>query len=851
MGGIAMRRSVTGAWPNALSGEYAVRRLLLPLALVGLTLTAFTPILAQAPARPVGAPPPAGNGEVRGVVQDTATAAPIGRASVAVRVKGVSGIVAGAIATPEGTFRVPGLRPGTYSLRVTYLGYGPRVQEFTITDAAPVANVGSIKLSRVAAVLEGVAVTEERDAVAIEPDRNAYRAKDVAPAAANASEVLDAVPSVQVDGDGKVSLRGNENVAVQINGRPSPLRGPQLASYLKGLPASIVERVEVIPNPSARHDPEGMAGIINIQLKQNVDLGVSAGLNVGVSQSDRYNASGNMGYQSGPLSLFANAGVNSDTRAIVGINDRERLDALRAPLSYTEQDIDGATGFDGQNVNVSADYKLTPRDVLSNSLSFNHRDNSDASNSAYTELNGARLQLDRYDRLRGTDSRGTMLDYNVALKRTLEPRKHELSGELRFNRAQDEDHTALWRQSPDAIDPTTTRIEGQIDDVHALSKQLTAQLDYTRALAPRTKLETGYKGIGRWLDRQYLLEKDALGTGDWVRSNLSNDFEFDEKVHAAYAVLSHGIAKFDLQAGLRAEHASRDFSLAEPAANYPFTYKSLFPSGVVLYNMSDATQIKASYSRRIRRPGTQELNPFPSFFDIQNVFLGNPNLNPEYTDALELGLTKNMKLGTLQVSPFYRHTKDVIRIIVDTDDIIDGREVTSVSFSNLATSNSWGTDVNGSLRLGPKFTGFAGFNVFKMVTDGGSTSSLGSNGVTWMSRVNGTTNVTPTLMFQASYFYRAPMKIERGEFSATQAANFVVRRKIDGDNSSVSLRVNDAFNTMKFRILAGDDNVTQLTERRFGGRTVFLTYQYNYGQAPRVRQPRPEDQPQSGGSPFP
>jgi ferric enterobactin receptor len=825
---------------------------LVRLAVLGLVVGASaTSLRAQAPSRPSPtSPPAAGNAEVRGTVVDAASATPVARASVAVRSKPEGVLVAGAIATADGAFRVQGLRAGTYTLRVTYLGFGPRLQDFTVSAGAPVADVGAVKLSRVAAVLEGVSVTEERAAMAIEPDRNAYRAKDVAPAAANASEVLDAVPSVQVDGDGKVSLRGNENVAVQINGRPSPLRGPQLASYLKGLPANIVERVEVIPNPSARYDPEGMAGIINIVLKQNVDLGVSAGLNIGVSKSDRYNASGNMGYQSGPLSVFGNLGIFADSRAVMGINDRERIDALRAPLSYTEQDIAGATGFDGQNLTLSADYKLTPRDVLSNSLSMNHRASTDASSSAYTELNGARFELDRYDRLRGTDSKGLMFDYNVALKRTFEPRKHELSGEMRFNRSHDEDHTALWRQTPDVADPTTSRIEGQLDDVDALARQLTAQLDYTRTLAERRKLETGYKGVGRWLQRDYLLQKDALGTGDWVRSDLSNAFDFDENVQAAYAVLSQGVAKFDLQAGLRAEYASRNFSLAEPATSYPYSYRSLFPSGVVMYNLSDATQMKASYSRRIRRPGTQELNPFPSFFDVQNVFLGNPNLSPEYTDAIELGLTRNLSRGTLQFSPFYRRTKDVIRIIINTADVVDGREVTSVSFSNLATSNSWGTDVNGSLRLGPKFNGFASFNVFKMITDGGSTSSLGSNGVTWSSRVNGTTQVTPTLMFQASYFYRAPMKIERGEFAATQAANLSLRKKIDGDNSSVTLRVNDPFNTMKFRILAGDDNVVQLTERRFGARTLFITYQYNYGQAPKVRQPRPEDQPQ-GGSPFP
>src|SRR6185369_16906727 len=155
-----------------------------------------------------------------------------------------------------------------------------------------------------------------------EADRNSYRAKDVAPAAANANDVLENVPSVQVDGEGKISLRGNENVAIQINGRPAPIRGAQLTSFLKGIPASIVEKIEVIPNPSAKYDPEGMAGIINIQLKQNADLGVSAGLTVGAAKQDKYNTSGNLGYQAGKLTTFSNLGIFSDDRNVNGINNR-------------------------------------------------------------------------------------------------------------------------------------------------------------------------------------------------------------------------------------------------------------------------------------------------------------------------------------------------------------------------------------------------------------------------------------------------------------------------------------------------------------------------------------------------
>ena len=802
---------------------------------------------AQTPPQPGNpAQAPAAAGELRGKVIDMKSEAPIARASLAVRPKGGTALIAGAIASGDGTFRIQGLRPGTYSLRVTFIGFAPSLQEFTITPDAPVKNIGVLKLAQVAVSLSAMAVTEERATVTIEPDRNAYRAKEVAPAAANVSEVLDAIPSVQVDADGKVSLRGNENVVVQINGRPTPMRGTQLAAYLKSLPANIVDRVEVIPNPSAKYDPEGMAGILNIALKQNVDLGLSGGLNAAVSNLNRFNGSANLGYQSGPLTTFTNVGIMTDSRDVVGINDRERYDAVRRLLSVTDQDIASEARNGGQNLNATVDYKVSSRDVWSNVLTVNHRSSKDASLSAYSELNGSGALLDRYDRPRDMDVKGWMFDYNSAFKRTFDPRKHELSAEVRVNRAHDEDFTALWRQ-PIAASPLP-RFEGETQDNDALTKQVTGQVDYVKTFAPRTKLETGWKSNARWLDREYLVMKDSLGVGSWARSNLSNDFEFDEGVHAAYGVLSQGAGKFDLQAGLRAEYATRTFRLSAPATAYPYDYTSVFPSGVVMYNVSQMTQVKASYSRRIRRPGTQELNPFPSFFDVQNVFFGNPNLSPEYTDAIELGMTKNMSKGTLQLSPFYRHTSNVIRVDINTTDMLEGREVTSISFKNLATSNSWGTDLNGSLRLGPKLNGFAGFNVFKMVTDGGSTSAVGSDAVTWMARVNGSSELTKTWLIQGSYMYRAPMKIERGRFEAMQMTNFAVRKKLNGDAASVTLRVNDPFGTGVFRVRAGDDKVMQVTERNFGARTVFLNFQYNYGRPPRVRQVQQE---QSGGTGFP
>ena len=441
-----------------------------------------------------------------------------------------------------------------------------------------------------------------------------------------------------------------------------------------------------MPHPSAKYDPEGMAGIINIVLKQNVDLGWNGGATLAAATEQRYTASGNLGYQRGPVALWLSYGYNSDEREVTGINDRTRLTGSGAPLSFTEQDISGTEDNGGHNLNANVDYRLSPRDLLSASLVLSRRAATNYSLSAYTELDDGRLVVDRYDRIRDTEAENLMVDYAFAFKRTFQPQQHELAVELRFNRMDDEDGTGLWRQpSGGAPGGTGSRSDVETDETDAVADQLTLQADYTRSLTPRTRLEAGYKANARWLDRSFLVRTDSLGTGDWTRSDLSNALEFDERVNAVRGVLSHAAGKLQLQAGLRAEYTSREFSLAGSGESFPHSYASLFPSGLVSYRPSDNSEVKLSYSRRIRRPSVQELNPFPVFFDLQNVFLGTPRLDPEYTDAIELGFQRSTHWGSWQVSPFYRRTTDIIRFIISTADTVAGREVTSVRASRTWT----------------------------------------------------------------------------------------------------------------------------------------------------------------------
>jgi ferric enterobactin receptor len=796
----------------------------------------------QTPGRAApGTPPSAGPGEIIGRVMDAESNTPISSASVAVR-NAANVLVAGAIARPDGTFRIEGLQPGTYTVRYSMIGYATQTSDaITITPAAARAALGPVKLTRQAVEVSAVEATAERTVI-ISPDRNSYRAKDVAPAATNASDVLDNVPAVSVDADGKVSLRGNENVVVQINGRPTPIRGAQLAGYLKSLPANTIETIEVVPNPSAKQDPEGMAGIINIVMKQGVDLGTSGGLTAMASTHEQYNVSGNIGHQAGPFALFGTYGFISQERDITGINDLTRFLAVNVPRNFTEQDLDQQSKFWAHNFSFNADYTINKRDVVLATVQANRRGMDDGSLMAYDELDGDRTLVDEYLRLRNADENANMMDGSLSFRRTTpaakDLQKREFVAEFRFNRAHDWDASRLFRESTTG---QTTDIE--TNDVDMLAKQLTAQIDYTRGLGKTMKLETGYKGNARLLDNDLTVMKDTLGNGQFFQSDLSNQLEFDEYVNAVYAVVSNSGKKMDWQLGLRAEYANRDFTLINTDETFSHDYRSVFPSALVNFKLNDKSTAKASYSRRIRRPGRDELNPFPRFFDLNNVFIGNPELDPEYTDAFEVSYQRSGSLGTLQISPFYRRTSDIIRVEINTADTVSNREVTTVSFTNLDHSDSWGADLNGQFRLSPKLSGLVAFNVFKMVTDGGSQSSLSSNGVNWNARFNANYAMSPATTVIGSYFYVAPMKIERGTFTGRSIVNLSIRQKLS-TKSTLTARMSDPFNTMKFGVDVRDDNIRQLTTRHFNNRALFLTYQYNFGQTPKMKQRRQEEQQQ-------
>ncbi len=818
-----------------------------PVATAALTATLLVTGAAAAHAQaPASAPAvPVGHSDVRGIIVDAAAAAPIARATIAIRGADDSALVAGAIATAQGTFRVQGLRPGRYRVRATAVGFAPGTQELTVTDATGRITLPAFALSHAAAALSGVQVEGQRAALEVASDRNVYRPQELAPAATSAVDVLDAVPAVQVDPDGAITLRGSPSVAVQINGRPAPIRGPQLTAYLKSLPARIVDKVEVIPNPSAKNDPDGMAGIINIVLKQTTGLGLSGGLTTTYGGTDRRTAAGNVGYQDGPWTTFLSYGYTADAHAPYGDTERALWGGQGQLLTQSDQNVFGDNRITGHNLSGTADYKVGPRDVLSTAIAAGWRSTAAQWTNAFTNAADATALPNAFARSRNGDAHGSTLDASTTLKHAFgaafNPRQpHEISAEVRVTRNRDLDVLDLYDAPLAAATSGTGRTDVVANNGDLRQYAFTAQADYTHAYTARRKLEAGVKHDARRIDRDFRDAIDTAGTGSWMPGALGNTMRYTERVDAVYGVYSDGVGRFDLQAGLRGEQARRDLTLGGTGA--PRDYGSLFPSASVVYNQSDATTLKLSYDRRINRPGAAELNPFPTYTDNQNVVFGNPRLTPEYVNAVEGGITHAGPLGMVELSPFYRNSTHDIRTVIDPSAVIDGREFTTISYRNLARNVSWGTDLNATRRFGSRVNVLAAGTLFRMITNDGANSSISSDARALIMRLNATAQVTQTLALQGGYFYRSPINVEGGRFLSTQAANFSVRQALPGGRGTLSLRAVDPFNTTRFLVQVAGDGVTQRSFRRQDVRALYLGYQYNFGRAPKVRVLRPEGQ---------
>ncbi|MGH7602922.1 MAG: TonB-dependent receptor domain-containing protein, partial [Gemmatimonadaceae bacterium] len=604
-------------------------------------------------------------GEIRGRIIALGTGQAIATGSISARGATDTSFVVGATAESDGSFHIGGLKPGRYVVRVRAVGFGPLVRsDVTISREHPLADLGTLTLSEFAVKLESQQVTGERPDVALSPDRNSYSTKNMTTASGGtAVDVLRNVPSVEVDGNNNVTLRGNANVVVQINGRASPLSGEQLAQFLAQIPASTVTRVEVATNPSAKNDPEGSAGIINIILNQQADLGLSGGFNAGTGTTKQANLSGNIGRQSGPLTLYLSASLYRDHRASSGSSDRTNL-VIPVP-AFVESHSDGTSEPRWNSLMFRSEYKLTENDALSADAMLSGGRFANQNTAFYSDLDAGHDVIGLFNQFSDQVYRSLSQDYTIGYHRTAGPSMTILSTELRYSNNTDSSDNNLFGVLLQADTSTGSEMPPRERDA-SLQRMPSwnLQTDYTHPFGSKTKLETGFKGTMRSnADNSTVAYLDSASGVYTADASRANTFDYHERIGAIYGVLSQQVGRVQTQGGLRLEEAATRFTLPAIGQAYDKRYSSAFPSAILSYNFTDMRQLKLSYSRRISRPNPWQLSPVVNRSDARHEFHGNPSLRPEYTDAFELGFQDAHSWGSVQLNPYLRKTAHAVRFI--------------------------------------------------------------------------------------------------------------------------------------------------------------------------------------------
>lgn len=804
------------------------------------SMSGATPGAAPGAAAPASRP---ATGEIRGrLVAAGPGARAITSGSITVQRGPQSTFAGGALPRPDGSFVVDGLTPGSYSVRIRAIGYAPIVKSGVVVAADRASiDLGTLELAEVATQLAAQKVVAERAAEQLSPERNSYSVKSMATASGGtAIDALRNVPAVEVDGSNVVSLRGNANVVVQINGRTSPLKGEQLGNFLAQLPAQSVSNVEVVTSPSAKDDPEGTAGIINLVLAQPVQDNVSGGTTAATGTTGLANVSANIGRQTSAWTVFLSAGGFRDARPLTGNADRTLLGGT-AP-TYSNSRLDGRMQPLSGNLTLRTEWKPRKDDALSFDANGNMGNFTRDNDSRFATLDAARDTVSAFDQYGDAAHHNLMQDYTAAWRRTGAPTATTWNTQLRYTRFgmsfESYRSSAMVVQDPDA-EPSLPPTER--NGLRVRFPTWILQGDLAKPFGAATKLEGGVKSTLRTLNsRASAALWDTTADAFEPIAGRNYALRYREAIQAAYGTLSRRVGKAQLQGGLRAELTSTNLGL--PSLGDPATreYASLFPNGFVLYNLTDMRQLRLGYSRRISRPDAPQLDPSRFYEDARTVFHGNPELRPEYTDAIELSFQDGRPWGSLQVNPYLRLSDDAVRNIRTVN--ADG--ITENTFANVARTRSVGTDVNGTFRRGPLNLGLGGgFFHYRSEAD-----TLATRAFAWNARTNASVKLGKLYDLQAMANYRAPQEVEGGRQLAFFMTHFALRRKLWGESGSLTLRVADPFGTARFAVRTRDDRVIEESQRRFGMRGVFLSFQRNFGQGIKLRPPQvdPNAQPAGG-----
>ncbi|GGF08813.1 TonB-dependent receptor domain-containing protein [Flavobacterium limi] len=757
-------------------------------------------------------------GTVSGKIIEKSNKAPISYATVSIKDNGK--VVSGVNTDDNGDFTIKNLALKSYTIEIQYIGFRKYIGSVILSDNKKSATV-NVSLEEEATQLKGVNIIAERSTIEQKIDRKVINVgKDLTTAGASASDIMNNIPSVNVDQDGKLSLRGNENVRVLIDGRPTNLDPAQL---LKQIPSTSIKKIELITNPSAKYNPEGMSGIINIVLHKNANTGFNGTYSGGITfgQTAKYNQSLDLNYKTGKVNFFGNAGNNFGTHFNDGF-------ITKTDKTIT-QDLDITNEDDSYLYKVGMDYLIDDYNTVSFYTTQNKATGLGFVNTDIDYINSSDDIVNMYQKSRyqGPNKTGT---YNLAYKHIFKKEGHTLDFEGNYSDTE-ETQNASFDTETTKTDNTSSSIVYN-DFINDERKLGTFNIDYVNPLNEKTTLEAGAEA------RITKSENNYSTSNTLVPIKVSN-YTYDVDIYSAYITFGQKFKKLSYQLGARFESYKVKADLNNGFKKFDDDYITLYPSAYLTYNLNEKNTLQLSYSRRVDRPSLEQTKPIREFSTPLVTSLGNQELRPQFTNSVEVNYTKTIEKGSFTTGVFVRSINDQISRTLRPDESDPSGNKQILSYTNFDHNTAYGFEVSLNYKITKWWdiqpsVDFSSINqkgvVFEYdpVTNNIKATERPVTVTAFNARMNSNFKATKRLSFLLFGFFRGPVEDIQQERKEMYKMDIGSRYTLLDNKMNLSLRFNDVFNTMKY---AFDTKYPYPQSGQFTweSQTVYLGLTYNFG----------------------
>ena len=729
---------------------------------------------------------------IKGMVLDGESNTPLEFATITIKSMRDGSVVTGGMTDAEGNFNFQS-RPGRFTATIDFLSYeSVEINPVPFERGQREIDLGTVTLNLSGEIIEGVEIRAEKSETIYKLDKKVFTVgKDLANAGGSAEEILDNVPSLTVDIEGNVNLRGSGNVRMLINGQPSSLLRSGNMNGLRSIQASSIDRIEVITNPSAKYEAEGMAGIINIILKKEEKKGFNGAFNAGIGYPLRYDAGAQLNYRKNKVNFFVN--YSSGYRFNPGYSDEYSRQLVGEFFRRSYKDSDRDRQGRNNRFRAGIDYYLDENQTLTFAGSYGFSDDNNVNAVRYLDSLEQNNQVDFLQVLERREDEiedETNQEYSLVYVNDFGRNGQELTATVRYDSSGELERSEIQQSINN--DPLTNI---QKVDIEEIQTNRLGQIDYSKELDNDIKIESGLRANLRTIKNDYEVFQridNVLTTVD----SLTDDFKYTENIYAAYGTVSKTWnEKFSAQVGMRVEQSLIATEFANNSnQDTSYNYLRAFPSAFLTYNIDDKNALQVSYSRRIQRPRFWYLNPFLTLADDRNVFAGNPKLLPEYTDSYEIGYIRYLDKGSFSGNLFYKLTTDVITRVRTFSQ--DG---TTLSFPvNLSEEVSYGLDLSANydatkwLRLDANITAFN----YNQSADGGQ-YGIDASDVSWFGRVGARVKFWKNASLQTRFNYRAPRENIQGLRKAVYVMDMGLSKDFLDNNLTVTISSRDLLNSRK------------------------------------------------------